>query len=238
MENCGLDGSPAKTPKTAWAFSTCSSSSPKNLSALEHTTRLVDLAAFLLEFASFDPNSWFGSNGNPTPVNSTGTVNFVITDLEFNVGLPRLVIRVPRHSVMRVRGYGEWSPRPTWGGSHTGPSRAALTKLARSRQGKIRQSSFRASDANWGRITRSYWLALKAREGDCQADVTRTMEEPMRAWMISLLSSICSFVAITRTFTWCGTRRSEVTGAGSTHSSACYVLGFPKFEPESQICAP
>ncbi|KAH9021243.1 hypothetical protein EDB85DRAFT_2189791 [Lactarius pseudohatsudake] len=53
--------------------------------ALEHVTHLVNLAVFLLKFAPFDPNTWFGSNSNPTLVNSTGTVKFVITDLEFDV---------------------------------------------------------------------------------------------------------------------------------------------------------
>src|SRR6267142_64589 len=68
---------------------------------LEHIARLVNLATFVFKFAPFDPHTRFGADGDPALVNGAGTIQFVVSSLKLDIGLPCLVIRLPRHPSLK-----------------------------------------------------------------------------------------------------------------------------------------
>ena len=64
---------------------------------LEYIARLVNLATFFLEFAPFNPYTRLRADGDPSFVDSAGTIKLIVTDLKLDIGLPCLVIRLPPH---------------------------------------------------------------------------------------------------------------------------------------------
>jgi hypothetical protein len=64
---------------------------------LEHIARFVYLATFLLKFAPFDPYTRFRADGDPSFVDGAGTIQLSVTGLKLDIGLPCLVIGLPRH---------------------------------------------------------------------------------------------------------------------------------------------
>lgn len=62
---------------------------------LEDLTGLVEPAAVLLELAPFDPHARLGPDRNPALVYGAGPVVLIVALLHLDVGLPRLVVRLP-----------------------------------------------------------------------------------------------------------------------------------------------